>query len=505
MKTNTSYICIFLLLASTVLFSCGSGKTYYVDNLDGSDSNSGRSPKKAWKSVARVNKEDFAPGAKIMFRAGQLFEGTVKFSSEDSGTSIDWITLSSFGGERATISGGENPAIVIDSTQYVLVINLNCSGNGRKSGNTTSGLIVQDGMDIHIDSIEVSGFQKSGIDIRKAENVKITHVHAHDNGFAGISTRTYPEINIKNVYIAHCLTENNPGDPTVLNNHSGSGILLCGVDGGTVEYCRATNNGWDQPWEGNGPVGIWAWNCNKIVIQHCIAHNNRTNPKGYDGGGFDFDGGVTNSILQYNYSYNNAGPGYALFQFAGAGIWNNNIVRYNISVNDARLSKRGGIHVWVGQAKNPHYFKALMGNALVYNNVIINDSGYSIYYKTAADVPGIRYYNNIFVSEKQPIEGDTGKSFFYRNLFWRFDGEPIKRKIDERGIYADPLVRIPENIVVELKDPTQIQTLDAYKLLKDSPCISQGRIIKNNGGKDFWGTELPGESQKPDIGAYQTK
>ena len=32
-----------------------------------------------------------------------------------------------------------------------------------------------------------------------------------------------------------------------------------------------------------------------MVIQHCLAYRNKTSPGAADGGGFDFDGGVTNS------------------------------------------------------------------------------------------------------------------------------------------------------------------------------------------------------------------
>ena len=72
-----------------------------------------------------------------------------------------------------------------------------------------------------------------------------------------------------------------------------------------VEYCESLFNGWDQPWTGNGPVGIWTHDADRVTIQHCIAHHNRSTA--LDGGGFDFDGGVTNSVLQYNYSHDNFG------------------------------------------------------------------------------------------------------------------------------------------------------------------------------------------------------
>ena len=98
-----------------------------------------------------------------------------------------------------------------------------------------------------------------------------------------------------------------PGDPSNLTNHSGNGIVVGNVSDAIIEYCEASNNGWDMPRKGNGPVGIWAWNADRVTIQFCISHDNKS--PGDDGGGFDLDGGVTNSVLQYNLSYNNDGPG----------------------------------------------------------------------------------------------------------------------------------------------------------------------------------------------------
>ena len=62
------------------------------------------------------------------------------------------------------------------------------------------------------------------------------------------------------------------------------------------------------------PVGIWAYQSDSITIQYCYSHDNHTSEKGKDGGGFDFDGGTTNSVMQNNFSANNEGAGYGLFQ-----------------------------------------------------------------------------------------------------------------------------------------------------------------------------------------------
>jgi len=51
-------------------------------------------------------------------------------------------------------------------------------------------------------------------------------------------------------------------------------------------------------------------------------------------------------------------------------------------------------------------------------------------------------------------------------------------------------------------DPAVLAGLTAYKLTPDSPCIGAGIIIKDNGGRDFWGNPVP-ESRRPAVGACE--
>ena len=63
----------------------------------------------------------------------------------------------------------------------------------------------------------------------------------------------------RNVTIVHCRADDNPGDPTNLTNHSGNGIIAGHCTNVLIDSCSATNNGWDMPRIGNGPVGIWCY------------------------------------------------------------------------------------------------------------------------------------------------------------------------------------------------------------------------------------------------------
>ena len=94
---------------------------------------------------------------------------------------------------------------------------------------------------------------------------------------------------------------NNPGDPTNLNNHSGNGIIAGFCKNILIEYCTANNNGWDMPRIGNGPVGIWCYEADSVIIQHCISYQNKTSKGGEDGGGYDLM--VAPQTLLFNIVY----------------------------------------------------------------------------------------------------------------------------------------------------------------------------------------------------------
>ena len=487
------------LFVMLMMNSIGNTQVFYVDQITGNDSNSGFNPGNAWATISKVNNHGFNAGDTILFCGGQTFEGTVHWKKLN-GTADSKITISSYGAGRATISGGNAEALIADSCSFLTIQNLNFTGAGRKNGNTTSGVVFNVCNHVFIDSADVSGFQKAGVKITDSEDITVTNVHAFENGFAGILTgETYYEpfrLLSKNIYIGFCITENNPGDPTVLDNHSGSGILISGTDSAVVEYCLAKNNGWDQPWEGNGPIGIWAFHSNNVVIQHCVAHSNKTNRKGWDGGGFDFDGGVTNSVMQYNLSYNNMGPGYGLYQYSGAAKWENNIVRYNISFNDGTAIDSCGLQIWNGQAAGPE-----MKNALIYNNVFYNESGKAVNYKNG-NVPGLYYANNLFISKLNPVSGKHSKSVFDNNLYWKTDAERFDFKVDLNGIFEDPKLKIPESNELQT-ELLKAGDFDFFKLLPGSPVIGKGKSITGNGGFDFWGTPLPTGANQLNLGVWQ--
>jgi hypothetical protein len=273
-----------------------------------------------------------------------------------------------------------------------------------------------------------------------------------------------------------------------------------------------------MPWTGNGPVGIWIWDANDFIIQHCIAHHNKTAKGAHDGGGFDFDGGVSNSIMQYNISYENEGPGIGLFEFGAAKPWHDNIVRYNLSVNDSHTTK-GGLRIWRAEGKGAMY------NCDIYNNTIYssNDGNYAIGILT--NCPGMRFYNNIFMYDHRflPEEHQIIEERFYGNIYFQLKGE--KDFLDYSsleawasatgnemingefmGLFTDPLLKSPGSS--DLPDnPEEISHVDLYAPAETSPTVNNGLNLKDQysidpGGRDLLGNPVPNGTGY-DIGAIE--
>ena len=92
-----------------------------------------------------------------------------------------------------------------------------------------------------------------------------------NNGFCGIYiTGSMDKTGQKIFLVKDCKAENNPGDPTMLKIIAAMGYWPAGRIVSLIDHCVATNNGWDMPRIGNGPVGIWAYESN--ACHHSILH-----------------------------------------------------------------------------------------------------------------------------------------------------------------------------------------------------------------------------------------
>ncbi|MES1224994.1 MAG: right-handed parallel beta-helix repeat-containing protein, partial [Bacteroidota bacterium] len=447
-------------------------------------------------------------GDTVYFEGKQIFTGNILIDSANAGNKTKPLVITSYGNGKAIIDGGNFTALMVYKTHDIIISNLQFLGAGRKKGNTKDGVIIDKCNRIVADSLIIKGFQKSGLLINSSSDVEVKRIYATENGFAGIYiTGEWAKRDCNNIHVRYCVTENNPGDPTNFINHSGNGILAGLCKNVLIEYCAATNNGWDMPRKGNGPVGIWCYEADSVIIQHCISYKNRTAQGAADGGGFDLDGGVTNSIIQYCLSYDNEGSGYGIFQYDGASKWYNNTIRYCISENDGAVSAaHAGVFIW-NSSRDTNQFK----NCYFYNNTIYNEKGAAISYEPQSENAGFRFYNNIFVGRDSLILGKETNSTYLGNNWYSladgFNANGVKnfsawsvtnnKEIYQGGIVGfniTPLFANPGKATII--SPSQLPKFTNYRLPGNSVLKNGGLDLKQlfgieTGGKSFNKTEAP--------------
>ncbi|MCC9138201.1 right-handed parallel beta-helix repeat-containing protein [Pontibacter silvestris] len=533
-----------MLLATRAYFALA--ETYYISATSGDDDNTGTSIDEAWQGTANIYTTTFIPGDIILFEGGQTFESKIYFGPEQngshatvSGTEEKPITIGSFGDGRAIIYSGDESGLQVYNGEGFKIKDLIFKGSG--SGNNGTGIFFHTDLNdmlhyIHIENVDVSGYRNAGISIMSLDNaiggfeeVSITRSTVHNNGDVGIITYADQTICHKNFYLSYNIVYNNLGLHNKPTSHTGNGILIGGVDGALVEYCEAFNNGENNSWPYGGPVGIWGYQCNNLVIQFNESHHNKTS-SGKDGGGFDLDGGCTNSILQYNYSHDNDGAGYLIAQFQNAPEMKNITIRYNISKNDGRKNSYGAIQLWSTGANGG------IQNAHIYNNTVYltkpaTGSPKAIYIQSGG-IFNTKIQNNIFFTtdglELVRQEKDTGVHFGGNNYWsggssfninsagvlysslpeWRNATEQEKLNGSELGLSIDPELEDPgkETDILNIRE---LYNLSSYKLKATSGMIGKGLNLKEEafdivdvGEIDFFGTSLLDRSSFS-IGAHQ--
>jgi Right handed beta helix region len=141
----------------------------------------------------------------------------------------------------------------------------------------------------------------------------------------------------------------------------------------------------------------------RLFAQEPAVVQGATRTAGGDGDGFDLDGGTSNSYLQHNYSHDNHGSGYCLFEYAGAAAHTGNTVRCNISENDS-----SGIEIWGANSGS------VVSSDNIYGNIVSTGKGPQIYFANS-NCNNISFAQNIIASSSGQslisFGGSSGVSF----------------------------------------------------------------------------------------------
>jgi hypothetical protein len=523
-----------------------SGRVFYL-SPSGSDQANGLSEATAWKTLARASQAQYQPGDRILLQGGAEFAGQLMLQQNSAGTATDPVTISSYGTGRPTIRATGTEGIKIYNAGGVEISGLNIVGD--QAAYASSGGItfytdqqVAGPLDhVVISDVDVSSFRwgiffNTGTIGRGYQGVTISNSKLHDNRDTGLLTlgpdfdANNPSYAFSDVKVSGVTAYHNQGDPTNVEHHSGSGIILGSVNGGTIEQSSAYDNGGLCPASKEGPVGIWTYDSTTVTIQRNISYGNKTGGPS-DGGGFDLDQNVSNSTLQYNLSYQNAGPGLMVYSAQQNGAQTGNTVRFNVSVGDAAGSgSYGGLTV-----------AGHVANTAIYNNTIVarpNSIGQSVAVKLGmpglTGLDGVTIRNNVLLSQgagpavSSAVAFGIDKAFLQANSYYRQGGgSPIQwgakqytslkdwravsgqeKTSDGRGlgVEADPKLQ-DESATPTVTDPGQLTSVTQFALASDSPAGGRGLEETNSfqasaGTVDYFGATLGG-GRPVSIGAAQ--
>lgn len=498
-------------------------KVYFVDAMNGNDLSSGLSITSPWRTLERVNKQQFSNGDSLLFKSGTVYIGQLK--PKANGTEGSPVVISSYGeGNKPFINGkGVMPATVwIYNTQYIEISNLIISNHGVARQPGLSGLKVQ-----------ISNFGK-------ANHILLSHLDIADvngllekklGGGSGILIENggdslisvYNDLKIEDCTIRRCERNGiifegywsrknwHPNTNVIIRNNNieevpGDGIVPIGCDGAQIEHNTMRNCTRLLPL-GEAAAGIWPWSCDNTVIQFNEVSDHKAP---WDGQGFDSDWNCQNTLIQYNYSHDNEGGFLLVCNDGGVGkgfsIGNTGtVVRYNVSLNDGNRKHK----THAGVFSPVIHFAGPANQTKILNNLIIHTGEVSdtldnkfIHFSNWGGMPeSTLFANNVFVSHTSTtIDLQNSPNIeFINNLF--------------TGVFINlpqgNFIGNIEDTVIADKWKLQGGDLKGFELLvrfrNDSAFIGydKGIVIKGNAMKDFFGK--PTHNTLTNIGIDQQK
>jgi|GEM_PF-811797 len=472
------------------------GTVYYIDALGGDDAHPGTSEGAAWKSLNKVNATTFMPGDTIRFKAGGVWKGTLH--PKGSGAEGSPIAIDRYGeGPKPLIAGdGAAAAVYFYSQEYWEVRNLEITNYaataGERRGIHVAGHsggwnnpkvyrhFVFEYLDIHSvkGSLAMDYAHNGGIIIWDPTwNYVVTDVTIQHNKIYSLDS--------VGIYLnggSKPYSFNNKVADNVIYDIGGDGAFVLNTTHGLIER----NVVYDTHKRTSGyHVPLWFFESKDSIIQYNEVFN--TYPGG-DAMAYDSDYKSDGTIIQYNYSHNNAGGmSLAVNDGTQTGTFNRGtIIRYNISQSD------------LGAVFN---FSGTPEDTQIYNNTVYIPPNSTtkvvdtLYWGGWAK--NQTYTNNLIVNL-----GTGGYNFgsstgnvFDNNLFYGNHPQSVLN-LDSNKVVADPMLAAPGTGRIGR------DTLAGYQLLEGSPAIGAGKLIANNGGLDFFGNPVSAEGQ-PNIGAYE--
>jgi hypothetical protein len=223
-------------------------QTYYVNALTGSDSNTGLAPGQAWQSLTNVDDTNFAPGASILFAAGQNWYGTL--TATTSGTAVNPITYGAYGAGTNPTIWGSDPVV---ASAFTGIDNVSGDETYTYSTATTVNSFLVNHQFTHSASL-VSGQTTDAANVTYVEDNPNTWYYDSTNG-GTLYVNPGSPISSSNTYtvaVRQSVINNNGNSNIVFTNlntaetaayNGGYGYTILGGSNVTVENASVTGAG----------------------------------------------------------------------------------------------------------------------------------------------------------------------------------------------------------------------------------------------------------------------
>ncbi|WP_045689412.1 right-handed parallel beta-helix repeat-containing protein [Hymenobacter sp. AT01-02] len=481
-------------------FVVGVGGTRYISANSGNDANDGLTPQSAWKTAAKAAANQ-APGRSFLFERGGTYTDNMEITSVNAPGDV--ARIDAYGSGTAPLFTGK---VVVYNSGFCRVQNIRIDSNGVNKDcliaycDTNAGITYKN---VIFDNVEVTNGNAFAIAIGNGnkdsfEDCVINLCTVHDTKEGIITYRAAGANRHKNIQITNCRAYRVTGTGLPEKN-SGSGIIMGGTSYGYITNCEAYECGANNGAQHEGPLGIWLYDADHCLIEHCESHHNIR--KYLDGGGFDIDGGCSYCTIQYCYSHDNQGMGYMMVKYPGSELMQNNLIRYCISENDDLKGGQGAIKLFGDIGEN---------NAILHNTIILKavPGATPSCVDTTTLVNKVQIENNIFYGvEGTMLVNDVTANGVYKNNAYYRNGLPLAIKFGSTTYNTLAEFRGTGNEANSLGSEANPQFFSGgnarlrYALRNASPLRVTATVNGQDGSVDYLGNLLPNTGRS--VGAIQ--
>ena len=279
-KALVLLLCFILLVPfSTAGASAKDGAAvYYVDSVNGSDSNDGLSPGSAWATLAKVDAAVFGPGDSILFKRGCVFVGHAGLHG--SGTLVNPAKVDAYGAGDAPLLTTLDDAAVLSITDESdwTVKNLEITApQGTGILVRFSRTVVQNILLENITMHDIRNFPSTtynsgsnaalrlmgsaAVPGAHLENITVNNCEIYDTGYGIFTGCNYPNTPDtpynKNIIVENCSLHDMFDDAFIMSDTDGIVLRNSSIINTTQSvglYCTAP---------------VWLWGVTNGLVENC--------------------------------------------------------------------------------------------------------------------------------------------------------------------------------------------------------------------------------------------